>query len=212
MWTIGDTGMRPGELTRNVGRRGFLCRLCRSCAGTPHSRRVRVEVPCEVWPFGQPKTARSRSVVHLSPAAVAALRAHEARQRAERLAAFNDYAGYGLVFTAPWGTPVQRKVVQERFKRALKHAGLRKDIRFHDLRHAAATLMLANGVDVPTVAAVLGHSQNSTTLNVYAHALPSRLGTATEALERAIGTGTTGASGAGDERSTAQADVRQSLL
>ena len=46
--------------------------------------------------------------------------------------------------------------------------------------------MLAGGVDIPTTAAILGHSQNSTTLNVYAHAMPSRLKGATNAIQRAI--------------------------
>ena len=46
--------------------------------------------------------------------------------------------------------------------------------------------MLANGVDIPTAAAILGHSQNSTTLNIYAHAVPSRLRGATGAIQRAI--------------------------
>jgi len=58
--------------------------------------------------------------------------------------------------------------------------------RFHDLRHTAATLMLAGGVDIPTAAAILGHSQNSTTLNVYAHAMPSLVKGATAAIQRAI--------------------------
>ena len=77
-------------------------------------------------------------------------------------------------------------MVQEQFKRALAQAELPKTIRFHDLRHTAATLMLASGVDIPSVAAILGHSQNSTTLNIYAHAVPSRLSAATDALQRAI--------------------------
>lgn len=47
-------------------------------------------------------------------------------------------------------------------------------------------VMLADGVDIPTVAAILGHSQNSTTLNVYAHALPSKLADGVAAIEQAI--------------------------
>ena len=46
-------------------------------------------------------------------------------------------------------------------------------IRLHDLRHTSATLLLSEGVDIRTVANRLGHSQTSTTLNVYAHALPA---------------------------------------
>jgi site-specific recombinase XerD len=108
------------------------------------------------------------------------------RQGAERLHLGPEYADDGLVFCTQLGTPLQRKVVQEAFKRALARAGLPSAVRFHDLRHTAATLMLANGVDIPTAAAILGHSQNSTTLNIYAHAVPSRLQGATAAIQRAI--------------------------
>ncbi len=72
------------------------------------------------------------------------------------------------------------------FKRALGWANLPAEIRIHDLRHAAASLMLGNGVDVPTVAKVLGHARNSTTLDVYGHAVPANLLTAVAALQRAI--------------------------
>ena len=65
-------------------------------------------------------------------------------------------------------------------------ADLPGTIRFHDLRHAAATLMLANGVDIPTAAAILGHSQNSTTLNIYAHAVPEKVKKATSCIQRAV--------------------------
>ena len=70
--------------------------------------------------------------------------------------------------------------------RALKRAGLDAAIRFHDLRHAAATMMLADGVDVPTVAAILGHSRNSTTLDIYAHAMPKKLSSGVGAIQRAL--------------------------
>ena len=59
-------------------------------------------------------------------------------------------------------------------------------IRFHDLLHTAATLMLASGVDIPTVAAILGHSRNTTTLDIYAHAVPNNLNRAVDALQRAL--------------------------
>lgn len=148
-------------------------------------------VPVGMWETFPPVApavivALAQQVVALAGEAVAALKAHRARQNAEKLACGRDYGAYGLVFATQIGTPLQRKVVQEAFKRALDRAHLPRRIRFHALRHAAATMMLANGVDVPTAAAILGHSQNSTTLNVYAHALPSRLSAATGVLEGAI--------------------------
>ena len=108
------------------------------------------------------------------------------RQGAERLHLGPEYADDGLVFCTQLGTPLDQAVVQAAFKRALARADLPLAVRFHDLRHTAATLMLANGVDIPTAAAILGHSQNSTTLNIYAHAVPSKLQGATAAIQRAI--------------------------
>lgn len=60
------------------------------------------------------------------------------------------------------------KRIHKDFKRVLKKAGL-PDIRFHDLHHTAATLMIANGIHVVIVARRLGHSKPSVTLNIYAH-------------------------------------------
>ena len=57
------------------------------------------------------------------------------------------------------------------FKRLLKRADL-PEIRFHDLRHTAATFLLAQGVDPRTIMETLGHSQISLTLNTYSHVLP----------------------------------------
>ena len=58
------------------------------------------------------------------------------------------------------------------FKAMLRKAGL-PDIRYHDLRHTAATLLLAQGVDPRTIMETLGHSQISLTLNTYAHVVPA---------------------------------------
>jgi len=104
----------------------------------------------------------------------------------ERLLLGEDYGPYNLVFATQVGTPLSVGLVTPTYKRALRRAGLPASIRFHDLRHAAATTMLANGVDVPTVAAILGHARNSTTLDVYAHAVPTRLAGGVEALQRAL--------------------------
>ena len=97
-----------------------------------------------------------------------------------------DYGQERLVFATVFGAAISHAVAMKYFKRALEWAGLPKEIRIHDLRHAAATLMLGNGVDVPTVARVLGHARNSTTLDVYGHAVPGNLTGAVAAIQRAI--------------------------
>jgi integrase len=57
----------------------------------------------------------------------------------------------------------------------------------HDLRHCAATLMIANGLPVNVVSAILGHAQNSTTLNVYSHVLPAAHVQAAATMDRLLG-------------------------
>jgi integrase len=114
---------------------------------------VRAYVP----QFGDPKSATSRRTIALPEEAIAALRAHRARQNQERLAAGEHWAGYGLVFATQIGTPLlQRNVIRD-FKKALERAGLPQTIRFHDLRHAHATLMLRAGVPLKVASGRLGH-------------------------------------------------------
>ena len=60
-------------------------------------------------------------------------------------------------------------------------------MRFHDLRHTAASLMLAGGLPVNVVSGVLGHAQTSTTLNTYAHALPGAHRQVADAMQRLLG-------------------------
>lgn len=75
-----------------------------------------------------------------------------------------------LVFTSDTGGPIFISELLAHFRQVLKKAGL-PQIRFHDLRHTAATLMLADGVPLVTVSKVLGHSSPSITGSIYAHAL-----------------------------------------
>jgi integrase len=64
----------------------------------------------------------------------------------------------------------------------LRRAGL-PDIRFHDLRHTCATLLLTKGVHPKVVQEMLGHSSNSITLDIYSHALPNMQGEAVRAMD-----------------------------
>jgi integrase len=77
-----------------------------------------------------------------------------------------------LVFTTDTGGPVHQSNLGKHFTRMLKEAGL-PHTRFHDLRHTAATLLLANDVNLVTVSKILGHSSPAVTANIYAHALDS---------------------------------------
>lgn len=103
---------------------------------------------------------------------VTALKGHRTRQLKDRLAAGADWEDTGLVFTSPIGTALDSRNVSREFHGLLYAAGL-PSIRFHDLRHTAATLLLAQGVDPRTIMETLGHSQISLTLNTYSHVLPA---------------------------------------
>ena len=122
--------------------------------------------------FGEPKTERSRRTIRLPGVVATALRRHRTRQLEERLAAGERWRESGLVFTTSIGTPVHRARLHRKFKQILRTAGL-PDIRYHDLRHTAATLLLVQEVDPRTIMETLGHSRISMTMDTYAHVMPA---------------------------------------
>jgi integrase len=135
----------------------------------------------------EPKTARSRRTLALSPSLVAALTAHKDRQAFERFKAGRRWQESGLVFTSMTGTALEARNLTREFKRHLAAAGLPAQFRFYDLRHAAASLLVADGLPITVVSAMLGHALTSTTLNNYAHVLPGADRIAADAMERLLG-------------------------
>jgi len=131
-------------------------------------RRNLVRVKNQMPQFGSPKSETSRRTISLPVVAVAALRAHKARQAEERLAAAH-WATNDLVFCSAVGTPLIRRNVNRSFSAALKRAGLPSTIRFHDLRHAHATLMLRSGVPLKVASGRLGHGSIAITGDLYQH-------------------------------------------
>ncbi len=113
----------------------------------------------------KPKTARSRRTLALSPSLVAALIAHKDRQEFERKKAGSRWHESGLVFTSTVGTALEARNLTREFKRHLAAAGLPDSLRFYDMRHAAASLLIADGLPITVVSAMLGHALTSTTLN-----------------------------------------------
>ncbi|QYJ15172.1 Tyrosine recombinase XerC [Rubrobacter xylanophilus DSM 9941] len=139
--------------------------------------------------FTAPKTAGSRRSVKLTNASAEALRGHLKRQLAEM-----DKAGSlwrageydGLIFASETGMPLDRRdLTTRRFKPLLRRAGL-PQIRFHDLRHTCATLLLSRNVNPKIVSEMLGHATIAITLDTYSHVLPNMRDTAAKALEEAL--------------------------
>ncbi|MFN8660931.1 MAG: site-specific integrase [Thermomicrobiales bacterium] len=172
-------GLRRGELL------GLQWRDIDLDAGTLRVARTLGRVGGEIV-LKEPKTERSRRLLSLGASNIAALRKHKDEQAFERKKAGSLWKETGHVFTTVIGTPIDPDNLTKLFKAQLTAAQLR-DQRFHDLRHAAATLMLRDGLPVHEVSAVLGHSQTSTTLNVYSHVLPGANERAAATMERLLG-------------------------
>jgi len=122
------------------------------------------------------KTKSSIRTITLPVRAIAALKRQRVRQIEERLAAGADWQGNanGLVFTSRRGTPVEPRNVYRQFHVLLEKAGL-PIVRFHDIRHTAATVLFEDGASAKQVQALLGHSRVGTTLDIYTHVTPATL-------------------------------------
>jgi integrase len=133
------------------------------------------------------KTKRSVRSLALHDDAVAALKMRKKHQAEEKLAAGEAWANeLGLIFTAALGQPIDGGTIGHMHRRLCKVAGVRH-VRFHDMRHGAATMMLVAGVDPVHLSAVLGHSRVAFTLDTYAHAMPSKLHDAVAKLAGVLG-------------------------
>jgi integrase len=123
--------------------------------------------------FGEPKTKKSRRSIRLTPQAVEALRSHLERQLRDMEILGDRYQDLGLIFTTDTGGLINPSNLRQRsFAPLLKRAGL-PHMRFHDLRHTCATLLLSRGVHPKFVQELLGHATIAITLDTYSHVMPN---------------------------------------
>jgi integrase len=141
--------------------------------------------------LASPKTERSRRTLRLGNHLVSALRDHRRQQLEERLAAGDQWHDSDYVFTTPTGKSVDAANLSHRFHAAVKRAGLPHQ-RFHDLRHACATLRLEQGEELAVVSRILGHASITTTANVYGHLTDAMLGRAAQRTDVILGARRTG--------------------
>ncbi|HEY9476218.1 MAG TPA: site-specific integrase [Mycobacteriales bacterium] len=155
--------------------------------------------PGDTLTFGPPKSARSRRVLSLPAPLVTVLRDHKSTQDTERANAAT-WADPRLVFASATGGPIDHRNDTRAFKALLVRAGVRcvevrrpdgttalvPNVRLHDLRHTAASLLLAQFVPARVVMEVLGHSQISITMNTYSHVMPAQLKNAADAMTAAL--------------------------
>lgn len=160
-----STGLRQGEAL------GLQWQDMDLETGTVRVRHSLQRMPGRGAELVEPKTTRSRRTLALPTSTANALREHRKAQLAERLWAGSRWQEGGYVFTTSIGTPMIGSDVTRRFQGLLRAAGL-PPMRFHDLRHGAASLLLAQGVHPRVVMEMLGHSTITLTMNVYSHVNP----------------------------------------
>jgi integrase len=136
--------------------------------------------------LGEPKIRKSRRTVRLIDAAVKSLRAHLQRRLDEVERLGDLYEDRGLVLATQSGALLHPSNLKNRsFAPLLMRAAL-PTIRFHDLRHTCATLLLGRNVNPKVVSEMLGHTIIAITLDTYSHVLPDMQDHATRALENAL--------------------------
>lgn len=181
-----STGMRRGELL------GLKWSDIDLSAGTLSVQRALQWQSLDKYQFVTPKTAKSRRTIHLSKKAVGELRAHKDRQTFAKRDAGEFWQDQDLVFCNAMGGPLdpshQSAVFQQAasvIADAAKKSGAPAFpvIRFHDMRHTAATILLAKGVHVKLVSEMLGHSTITLTLDTYSHVIPAMHGDAAAAMD-----------------------------
>ena len=178
-----STGLRLGELL------GLGWADIDLSAGTLTVRRSLALAREGGWALSQPKSTRSRRTIPLPALARDALGRQRERQDAVREVAGSAWQDQdGLVFTDAIGRALHPHVVSAAFQRARDAAGLPR-VRFHDLRHSAATLMLAEGVPLAVISEWLGHAGIAITAAHYAAVVPELRRDAADAMDRAIGSG-----------------------
>lgn len=183
LWTLAlSTGMRLSEMLalewhdfdpkrRTISVNKTLQRLPKRDGGTQALK---------------PKTRFSERTIDITPQMAEALRAHRARQAAERLVAGPLWLDKDLIFCNEAGGYLHDSIVREyHFEKLLKPAGL-PHTRIHDLRHSAATLLLEDGVSPLTVSKMLGHSSVALTLDLYGHVTSALRASASDAMSRIL--------------------------
>lgn len=175
-----NTGMRQGELLAlkwdDVDLEGGVLRVRRTLTKTG-----------KTYTTGEPKTKNSRRTIRLTVAAVDALRGHLSRQLEEMQRMGSLYQPGGLVFATEAGTIINPSNLRNRSLKPLVSAAKLRPVRFHDLRHTCATLLLGQNVNPKIVSEMLGHASVSITLDVYSHLMPDMQEKAAKALEEALG-------------------------
>jgi integrase len=177
-WLAVTTGLRQGEL---IGLKwSDLDWVNRRLRIQRQVQRIRGSLV-----FSEPKTAAGRRVIALGMATIQVLKNHQNLQLGEIRDAGVLWKENDLIFPSTIGTPMDPSNLYHHFKHLLKELSL-PNVRFHDLRHTAATLMLQQGTHPKIVQERLGHADISMTLNTYSHVLPVMQDEAAEKMDELL--------------------------
>lgn len=133
----------------------------------------------------QPKTDRARRAIALSQDVIASLRKHRAKQNEAKILLGDGYKDKDLIVCRASGEPLNPRNLDDAWYGLLKKTGLPK-IRFHDLRHTHASILLQQGVHPKVVSERLGHSNINITLDTYSHVLPGLQQQAADTFSEAL--------------------------
>lgn len=185
------TGLRKGELMalkwKNIDFEehelyveSSLCRVVKSIE-EDGSKRYEHKIM-------EPKTAKSRRIVPLLPIAVEALELQRKRQEQDKEKYAEIYNDQDLIFAGCDGNFLSQRAFMDKYHAFLKRYGI-TDVRFHDLRHTFATLLLEAGESPKTIQELLGHSTITTTMDIYAHITKKGKANAIRKLDVWVGNG-----------------------
>jgi integrase len=135
--------------------------------------------------FSAPKTKAGIRKIKVGSQLIEVLELQRERVSLMMYELMEEWQEHDLVFPAKTGKPLNQSYLTRRFKKLLKESNL-PEIRFHDLRHTAASLMLNNGVPVLVVSKRLGHAKPSITLDVYGHLISNMQEQAAEVMDEII--------------------------
>ena len=185
MYTAVSTGLRQAELLGLRWRDIDLDMLSISVSQVLYKRRG-------VCQFKEPKTAHSRRRVAMTPKLALFLREYRAERESLYWQLGQLLALDSLVFGSPEGKPLDPSILSHEFARVAKLASL-QGVRFHDLRHTFASLMLLRGAKPKVISEALGHASVAFTMDTYSHIIEGMQSDAMELLDEVLPAGVSGA-------------------
>jgi len=185
IYTAVSTGLRQAELLGLRWRDIDLDMLSISVSQVLYKRRG-------ICQFKEPKTSHSRRRVAMTPKLALFLREYKAEREALYHELGKELTLDSLVFTSAGGKPIDPCVLTHAFTRIARQAGL-EGVRFHDLRHTFASLMLLRGAKPKVISEALGHSSVAFTMDVYSHIISGMQEDAMALLDEVLPAGINGA-------------------